>query len=60
MFRGLVRYAVGARGKASRTLALSLRLLSRINGSERCFWRTLRSRLKPSMPGNSQSARIRS
>ena len=43
-------------------LALSLRLLSRMNGSagERRFWRTLRSRLSPSMPGSSQSARIRS
>ncbi|MNP51872.1 hypothetical protein D3C76_1462230 [compost metagenome] len=33
MFRGLVRYAAGASGKASRTLALSLRLLIRMNGN---------------------------
>ena len=33
MFSGLVRYAVGAKGKASRTLALSLRLLKRMNGN---------------------------
>ena len=62
MFRGLVRYAVGASGKASRTLALSLRLLIRINGSGglRLRWRTLRNTLKPSTPGNSQSTITRS
>ncbi|MCY1242136.1 hypothetical protein D9M72_550790 [compost metagenome] len=62
MFRGLVRYAAGASGKASRTLALSLRLLMRMKGSGglRLRWRMLRRTFRPSTPGNSQSAMTRS
>ncbi|MNG04753.1 hypothetical protein D3C84_879080 [compost metagenome] len=62
MFRGLVRYAAGAKGKAWRTLALSLRLLISMNGSGglRLRWRTLRKTFRPSMPGNSQSTITRS
>ncbi|MCY1424671.1 hypothetical protein D9M71_404270 [compost metagenome] len=53
---------MGASGRASRTLAISLRLLNKMNGTtgvRRC-WRTVRSNSRPSRPGNSRSTIIRS